>query len=74
MTKDQIPIVTRMDDAYADDVILVLQEMGHEPVRLNTDDIPSNTTMSLGLESGTGTWTGSIKIRTRLFLPNAPKR
>lgn len=30
MAKDQIVIVTRTDDPHADQVILRLQEMGHE--------------------------------------------
>jgi glutathione synthase/RimK-type ligase-like ATP-grasp enzyme len=64
MSKDQIVVVTQMDDPHADDVILVLQEMGHEPVRLNTDDIPSNITMSLGFENDTAAWNGSIEILT----------
>jgi glutathione synthase/RimK-type ligase-like ATP-grasp enzyme len=62
MTKNQIVIVTNINDPHADDVILLLQEMGHEPVRLNTDDIPPHTTMSLAYQhSG---WQGSITIHT----------
>lgn len=65
MAKDQIVIVTKMDDAHADDVILRLLEMGHEPVRLNTDDVPLNTTLSLGLGNDTGgAVRGAIEIRT----------
>ncbi len=64
MDKKQIVIVTNINDPHTDDVILMLQEMGHEPVRLNTDDIPLNTMMSLGFGNETSTWKGSITIRT----------
>jgi glutathione synthase/RimK-type ligase-like ATP-grasp enzyme len=62
MDKSRIVIVTQIDDPHTDDVILALQEMGHEPVRLNTDDIPSNIVMSLGFENGDNNWRGSIKV------------
>jgi glutathione synthase/RimK-type ligase-like ATP-grasp enzyme len=64
MTKNQIVIFTRMDDSHTDDVIVALQGMGHEPVRLNTDDIPLNTTISLSFGNHTRTWKGSITINT----------
>lgn len=65
MTKNQIVIVTQMEDAHADDVILRLGEMGHEPVRLNTQDIPSNIRLTMSFGRGAGTvWSGAIEILT----------
>lgn len=64
MTKNQIIIVTRMDDPHADDMILMLQHLGHEPVRLNTDDIPLNINMALGIGHSADSWRGSIEILT----------
>jgi hypothetical protein len=66
VTKDQIVIVTSMADPHADDVIRRLGEMGHEPVRLNTDDIPLNVSMSVSLGHGgdLDAWNGTIEILT----------
>ncbi|HEY0735282.1 MAG TPA: hypothetical protein VGD69_10295 [Herpetosiphonaceae bacterium] len=64
MAKDQIVIVTQMDDAHADDIILLLHELGHDAIRLNTDDIPVNTLLSLGFDSSRPHWSGSIAIQT----------
>ncbi|HEY7416804.1 MAG TPA: hypothetical protein VH593_16580, partial [Ktedonobacteraceae bacterium] len=64
MNKDQIVIVTSMHDSHADSIIMMLQEMGHEPVRLNIDDLPLNTTLVLGFENGSTMWKGSISILT----------
>lgn len=64
MEKDQIVIVTQIQDPHADDVIPLLQQTGLDPIRLNTDDVPTNTRMSLGLEKDAESWTGSIEILT----------
>lgn len=42
-----IIIVTRIDDPHTDHVLQRLVDHGHEVVRLNTDDIPTNVTVSL---------------------------
>lgn len=47
MAKDQIVIVSQIDDPHADDGILALERRGYEAIRLNTDDIPSNTRIAL---------------------------
>lgn len=62
--KNQIVIVTQLDDPHTDEMILMLREIGHEPVRLNTDDIPLNTAMSFGLGYDPSTWQGAIRIQT----------
>ena len=64
MDKDKIVVITQMDDAHADDVISTLQHTGHDPIRLNTDDLPMNATMSLSLERNNLSWEGSIEILT----------
>jgi hypothetical protein len=45
--RDQIVIVTNQDDPHADDVIRVLWGMGGEPIRLNTDEIPQYSSLTL---------------------------
>ncbi len=64
MHRDQIVIVTNMNDSHADRVIMRLQETGYKPVRLNTDDIPQNTMLSLGFGNAGERWRGSIEILT----------
>lgn len=64
MGRNQIVIVTNMDDLHTDDVILLLQERGHEVVRLNTNDIPLSTTLSLTFGDKSSAWKGSIAIHT----------
>ena len=60
MRKDQIVIVTEKLDAHADDMVMKLNELGHDPIRLNTDDIPINTMMNFRF-AGTK-WEGYIKV------------
>lgn len=64
MAKNQIVIVTNINDPHTDDVILLLQELGHEAVRLNTNEIPLATTMSLVFGNESSLWQGSIAIHT----------
>lgn len=47
MDKDQIVIVTQTADPHADDVIIALERQGHEPVRINTDEIPQSARLSM---------------------------
>lgn len=47
MGRNDIVIVTRTVDPHVDDVILEIERLGHEPVRLNTDEIPTDTQISL---------------------------
>lgn len=61
--KDQIVIVTQRDDPHADEVILALERTGHPAIRFNTDEVPSDTRISLGWDD-TG-FAGHIDI-----LPN----
>ncbi len=51
MSKDQIVIVTQTDDPHTDEVILALERMGHEPVRLNTDEIPTDSLISMSWDN-----------------------
>jgi glutathione synthase/RimK-type ligase-like ATP-grasp enzyme len=62
MNKKQIVIVTEETDAHTDDMIRKLQEMKHDPIRLNTNDIPINITMSFSLNLLD--WNGTMKIQT----------
>jgi glutathione synthase/RimK-type ligase-like ATP-grasp enzyme len=64
MAKGDIVIVSCMADLHADEMVLQLQEMGHEPIRLNTDDIPLNTTMSFYLPCNQSTWQSKITIQS----------
>lgn len=62
--KKEIIIVSRIADFHADDMVLQLQEMGHEPIRLNTDDIPLETAISCAFSNGESAWKGTIEILT----------
>lgn len=63
MRKD-ILIITSMNDFHADDMVLQLESMGHTPIRLNTDDIPLNTSMSFGFASTQSRWHSHIALHT----------
>jgi hypothetical protein len=47
VAKDQIVIVTRIDDPHADDGILALERQGYEAIRLNTDDVAAHARISM---------------------------
>ncbi|GLV53985.1 ATP-grasp ribosomal peptide maturase [Dictyobacter sp. S3.2.2.5] len=64
MGKKQIVIVSQVDEIHADEIILQLNAMGHEPIRLNSDDIPTALMASLSLENHTAGWAGSMTILT----------
>lgn len=58
--KRSILIVTNTTDMHADRMIIKLNELGHNPIRLNTDEIPLYTNISF-LFNETN-WVGSIRI------------
>lgn len=64
MTKRDIIIVSRLADPHTDAMMLQLREMGHDPIRLNTDDIPLDTEMSFRFPHDGPTWKGSMTIQT----------
>lgn len=60
LMKKQIVIVTEQFDPHTDDVIRALRQMGHEPIRLNTNDIPLNVLISFYITDHD--YDGTIKI------------
>ncbi len=66
MPGTQIIIVTDMQDSHADEIILALRAMKYDPIRLNTDEIPKNITMSFEMYNKTwkGTFNHTINNRT----------
>jgi glutathione synthase/RimK-type ligase-like ATP-grasp enzyme len=50
MSNHQILIVTESVDLHSDDMIHELRRQGHDPIRLNTEDIPLNTRHSFQLD------------------------
>ena len=64
MGSSQIVVVTRMGDAHTDDLITILGEMGEEVIRLNTDDIPQNLSLSVNYNESTNQLQGLIDIHT----------
>jgi glutathione synthase/RimK-type ligase-like ATP-grasp enzyme len=64
VAKDQIVIVTQIDDPHADDGIIALERQGYEAIRLNTDDIPTNTRISMNWSSGSQPFSAAIEILT----------
>lgn len=69
MPAPRIAIVTDHVDAHADVLIGTLVALGNEPVRVNTSDLPLDTTLTARLDAGpaagpgTG-WSGSLRIET----------
>lgn len=62
MASGTILIVTEAFDAHADQLLVKLSELGHEPIRLNTDEIPGKVVFSF---SNNGSmWNGTIKIQS----------
>lgn len=55
-----IAIVTDRVDPHADVLVGTLRGMGHEPVRVNSGDLPLDTTLTVALD-GAG-WSGSLVI------------
>lgn len=55
-----IAIVTDRVDPHADVLVGVLRGMGHEPVRVNSGDLPLDTTLTVALEQGD--WAGSLRV------------
>jgi glutathione synthase/RimK-type ligase-like ATP-grasp enzyme len=64
VSKDHIVVFTQMDDPHSDDVIMSIGQLGHEVIRLNTDDITANVNVSLTLDMNKKMWSGKIKILT----------
>src|SRR5579872_103521 len=64
MQGEQIVIVSAIDDPHTDEMISLLLVMVHEAIRLNTEDIPLNITMSLSFDNDVGMSNGSIVIQT----------
>lgn len=65
MEKDQIVIFTQMDDPHTDDVILALERMGHEAIRLNTDEIPADVEFSFRWGGDIdGSFGGAVEVLT----------
>lgn len=61
----QILIVTRAFDPHVDDMITALRYMGHNPVRLNTECLPTQSLLSLAFNT-TG-WHNQIIIDGRVI-------
>jgi hypothetical protein len=60
VTAPRIVIVTDVVDAHADIIISTLAGMGHEPVRVNSTDIPLGTRLAARLDGDA--WSGSLRI------------
>jgi glutathione synthase/RimK-type ligase-like ATP-grasp enzyme len=58
-----IVIVTEEYDPHVDDVLLLLREMGQEPARVHTADIPQHTSLSLSYDGAS--WKNLLQTRTR---------
>ena len=60
MPAGHIVVVTDVIDEHADRVIHRLLETGHEPVRLNSSEVPGNARLAVELRGGR--WTGGYAI------------
>ncbi len=52
-SEKSILIVTQTFDPHADELLLLLRYMGHEPIRVNTDALPGNALLSYTFARGT---------------------
>jgi hypothetical protein len=50
-------------DPHADDVLSLLYQMGHEPARIHTADVPQYTSLSLSYDRAN--WKNLLQTRTR---------
>ncbi|HET8682044.1 MAG TPA: hypothetical protein VFM54_09235 [Micromonosporaceae bacterium] len=62
MASGDVVIVSCLADPHADAMMDKLHEMGHQPIRLNTDDIPLRATLSFDLGKGASSWRGKIAL------------
>jgi glutathione synthase/RimK-type ligase-like ATP-grasp enzyme len=63
MKKYPIVLVTEELDHHVDAVLLLLREMGHEPARVHTADIPQQTSLSLSYDGAS--WHNILQTRKR---------
>lgn len=64
VNRDQIIIVTQTEDPHADDVIAALERVGHEPVRLNSDEIPAEARISMSWGGNEPSFDATIDVLT----------
>jgi glutathione synthase/RimK-type ligase-like ATP-grasp enzyme len=62
MRGDDIVIVSSAHDHHVDDMVLQLHKMGHEPIRLDTEDVPLRTTLCLRFPSQATRWACGIAL------------
>lgn len=60
--KKSIVIVTNYMDSHTDNLVQTLNSLGGNPIRLNTNDIPLNT--SISISHNTTNWIGKIEIKS----------
>jgi glutathione synthase/RimK-type ligase-like ATP-grasp enzyme len=58
-----ILIITEEYDSHVDDMLLLLREMGQEPARVHTADLPQHTGLSLSYDGAS--WKNTLQTRTR---------
>jgi hypothetical protein len=63
MKKYPIVIVTEGYDTHVDKVLPLLREMGHDPARVHTEDIPQHTSLSLSYDGAS--WKNILQTRTQ---------
>ncbi len=60
-----IIIVTQEHDGHADNMVRYLRELGHEPIRLHTQDMPVFSNFLLHFAHGK--WSGTLQMRGRVI-------
>lgn len=63
MEKYPIVIVTQKFDPHADRILAMLYDLGHAPARINTEDIPQETTFALSHDDAG--WKGVLRTQER---------
>lgn len=60
MEESRVLVVTDIFDAHADRLITLLRELGEEPVRLNSSEVPAHTTLIGRMDKEY--WTGNLTL------------
>jgi hypothetical protein len=62
MAGSDVLIVSSVNDPHADAMVQRLGEMGHQPIRLDTDDIPLRATFSFELPTEPPRWRANVAL------------
>jgi hypothetical protein len=65
--KHSIIIVSQKFDPHADQILVMLYDLGHTPFRINTEDIPERTTLAVSNAASRSRWAGALTTPERVL-------